>query len=241
MNNLSLVLDDTINKNNKIKYMPRNILTENIKLRTSEILQKYEIIEYNSKEIPEFYFEKLLSVANNWFGIEMDLEDVKNHLFKAEKVFFLKINDEIIWFSSLSSLKNFTYRFWTVIKKKYQANWLYQRLSKAILKDNEKYFLRTQNKNVIKSLRKSFDVVLYWKEALEHLVKSEISINKINDFMISVWDKEKTLDNNWIFREIYGWKMWDEDRVNYIDWDFTEGFDTEKWDSLLVVYFNNKK
>ncbi len=236
-----------INKKRINNTTPENwnwiiILNENIKVNIGNILDvKYKIIEYNSEDIPESYFEKLLDVANDWFWIKMDLVDVKNHLYKAKKVFILKINNEIVWFSSLANLQDFTYRFWTVIKKKYQANWLYKKLSKTIIWNNEKYFLRTQNKNVIKSLEKSFDVVLYWKDALNFLENSKININKINSFMLNVWDKKETLDKKGVFRWVYPWKMWDKRSVNYIDWEYLEDFNYELGDSLLVVYFNNKK
>jgi len=219
------------------------IFDEFIKINIKNILEvNYTIEKYSSNSIPESYFNKLLNVANDWFWIKMWEEDVKNHLYKSEEVFILKINNIIVWFSSLNNLEKFTYRFGTVIKKEYQKHWLYKKLNKVILEKNKKYFLRTQNKNVIKSLEKTFDNVIYWKKAL-NFMKEGISVEKINNFMINNWDEKEILDENGIFKRAYKWKMWQESRVDYIDKDFYNDFNSELWDSELppLKYSGNKK
>lgn len=216
------------------------ILDEQINLDIIDILSAEYIIE---KHIPEEvsidFLEELKNVANDWFWINMDLEDIRNHIYKSDEIFILKINWEIVWFSSLVNLKDFTYRFWTVIRKKFQAQWLYKKLSHTILEKDRQYFLRTQNKNIIKSLQKSFDNVIYWKEALLFMNNS-LDNEHITDFMMTHWDHDKTLNENWIFKWAYpSWKMWEQSRVNYIDSEFYEDFDSDNGDSLLVVYYNN--
>lgn len=215
------------------------IFNEKIQLKVKNILDtNYKIEKYNSDNITEKLMEELLEVANDWFGIKMLLEDVQNHIYKSEDIFILKINNNIVWFSSLSRLWDFIYRFWTVIKNNFQNNWLYKKLSEVIFEDNKKYFLRTQNQNVIKSLQKTFDNVIYWEEALIY-IKEYYSEEEINNFMLEHWDNEKSLDEKWIFRGVYGWKMWDKSRINYIDEEFYSSFSTNNWDSLLVIYYNN--
>ena len=223
------------NTTNKVDS-DRKILDTSIKL-FENMLVNYSILEYKPEDIPENYFDTLMEVANDGFWIQMSLEDVKNHILRAEQVFILKINNQIVWFSSLKELNDFIYRFWTVIKKDYQAHWLYKILSKTILDKKKFYFLRTQNQNVIKSLQKEFKNVLYWEKALQFILSKWINIDSINSFMLFCGDKGKTLWKNGIFKGVYGWKMWEEHRVKYIDEKFQKWFDSERWDSLLVVYY----
>jgi len=226
---------DFNNGKNKIR-----ILDEQIFLKINNIIDvQYTIDAYKANDIPDELMDQLLDVANDWFWIEMWKEDVKNHIYMSEDIFILKINWEVVWFSSLSHLWDFIYRFWTVIKKKFQANWLYKKLSKTIMDNDKKYFLRTQNKNVIKSLEESFDNVIYWKEAYDFMIK-DLDIIDIDNFLLNHWDSKETLADDGIFKWVYGWKMWEKSRVDYIDNDFYKWFSPEIWDSLLVIYFNDK-
>ncbi len=233
------MIEKDFNSKKDIIFTDKIIIWKKTKNKLKEVLEvTYEIEKYNSSNIPNNYFNTLLEVANDWFGIQMWLEDIKNHIYKSDEVFLLKINWAIIWFSSISNLDNFIYRFWTVIKNKYQNNWLYTILNQVIFNKSKKYFVRTQNQNVIKALQDSFDLVLYWKEALISLEKEWLTKNKISKFMLKQWDKEETLCEKWIFNWVYGWKMWDKTRVDYIDDKFYSWFNSEKWDSLLVIYMN---
>lgn len=226
---------DSMDYNNK-----KIILDEQIYLKINNIIDfEYIIEKYNPRNISDDLMDSLIVVANDWFWIEMSDIDVKNHIYKSEDIFILKINWEVVWFSSLSHLWDFIYRFWTVIKKRFQANWLYKKLSKTIMDNSKKYFLRTQNRNVIKSLEQSFDNVIYWKDAYE-LMTRDLDIVDIDNFLLNHWDTTETLNENWIFKWVYGWKMWEKSRVNYIDENFYEWFSSDTWDSLLVIYFNNK-
>jgi len=223
-----------------IENAKKTILEEQIFLKINNIIDvEYKIDFYKSIYIPDDLMDQLYSVANDWFWIKMWKEDVKNHIYMSEDIFILKINWEVVWFSSLSHLWDFIYRFWTVIKKKFQANWLYKKLSKTIMNDSKKYFLRTQNRNVIKSLEESFDNVIYWRDAYE-LMTNNLDIVDIDNFLLNHWDSKETLNKDWIFKWVYGGKMWDKSRVNYVDKDFYEWFSPNEWDSLLVIYFNNK-
>ena len=126
---------------------PEIILDEYINLKINNLLDnQYTIEKYKPENLPITYLEKLSFVANDWFWIQMGKTDIKNHLFKSDEIFLLKINWKVVWFSSLVYLNDFIYRFWTVIIKKYQWIWLYKKLTKTILENNHKYFLRTQNK-----------------------------------------------------------------------------------------------
>lgn len=230
-NLITLDLDNSLNS--------KLIYNDNINIRVSDILKvNYKIEEHVPSEISNQLLSQLHIIANDWFWINMEREDIENHIFKSDLLYLLQIDWDNVWFSSLARLWDFVYRFWTVIKKQYQWNWLYKRLSESIVENDKKYFLRTQNLNVIKSLKKSFNNVLYWKEALDYMLNN-ISTKCISDFLIKHWDKKETLNNNWIFKWVYWWSMWDSSRVNYIDSNFYNWFSSEEWDSLLVVYFNN--
>jgi len=233
------MIEKDINTNKNIIFTDKIKIWEKTKKEIKEVFDvNYEIEKYNSLSIPTNYLNILLEVANNWFWISMWLEDIKNHIYKSDEVFLLRINWEIVWFSSIANLDNFVYRFWTVIKKEYQNNWLYTILNKVIFDSSKQYFVRTQNKNVIKALQDSFNVVFYWEKALDYLKEKGLSKRHISKFMIEKWDKEETLCELWIFNWVYGGKMWEKDRVNYIDEEFYPWFNSEKWDSLLVIYTN---
>lgn len=215
------------------------IFDQTISHSIDDILEpRYTIEKYLSEEIPANFIPDMLDVANDWFWIDMDKKDIEDHIYKSKYVFLLRINWKIIWFSSISTIWDFTYRFWTVIKQRFQSYWLYKMLNIILDEENWKHFLRTQNVNVIKSLSNTFDNVMVWKEALLFMSRN-IWISDINDFMISHWDKKWTLDTNWIFRWVYQWRMWDKSRVTHIDSTFYDDFYPDDWDSLLVAYFNN--
>ena len=200
---------------------------------------KYSIEEIKPENISENEFNELLEIANNWFWIKMSLDDVKNHLLKSDLLYLMKINNNIVGFSAIVFIKNLIYRYWTVIKKEFQNHGLYKILNDNIKINNQTYFVRTQNKNVIKSLEKSYNNILYWKDAYDYLLNN-LSENELKDFFIKLWDEKNFLTENGLFEWVYWWYMWDKDNVNYIDEKFCTWFDASNWDSLLIVYFNKK-
>jgi len=217
----------------KIEYWKVNI--DN----TKEILNKKMINtinincqKYFSSKIPEDYYNQLLSVANNWFWVQMDEDDVKNHLYNSSEVYIIKYKWKIIWFSSIIYIEWLIYRYWTVISKDYQWKWIYKHLSQYLPKKRI-YFLRTQNLNIINSLKKQWYIVFIWKDAIE-LLKEKINEKNLLDFFIKLDWWHNYLDKNWVFKGLYWHKMWKEWNITHINnynW-----FKYKDWDSLLVLY-----
>ena len=163
---------------------------------------KYSIEEIKPENISENEFNELLEIANNWFWIKMSLDDVKNHLLKSDLLYLMKINNNIVGFSAIVFIKNLIYRYWTVIKKEFQNHGLYKILNDNIKINNQTYFVRTQNKNVIKSLEKSYNNILYWKDAYDYLLNT-LSENELKNLFINLWDEKNFLTENGIFKWVY--------------------------------------
>lgn len=195
-----------------------------------------EIEKINPKNIDNNEFKELQEVVNSAFWINMSEKDVKDHIFKSDLVFLVKENWKIVGFSSIINFNWLTYRFWTAINKKYQWKWLYQKLAENIWLDWI-YFLRTQNKNIINSLKKMWFKILVWEKTQDFLWNKWYKIWDLKEFFIWL-DWWKNCLDKWCFKWVYEGPLWNKNTVNFITDNDYQWFDYEKWDALLVIYYN---
>jgi hypothetical protein len=233
-------VDNVIKKNDLIKNS-----VDDIKSRIIDILDiSYNIVYYSKIEIEKILednkdlLSNIVEITNSAFWINMDKNDVKNHILKADKVFFVFHNEKIIWFSSVVYFGKLVYRFWTAIDRNYQGKGLYKKITRYIYSLHKEaiYFLRTQNQNVIKSLKSEFNVLI-GKQALDFLIGHWLNIDSIefrkfkNEYLS--WE----LTDQWIFKKAYPWRLWINWNVNFITDSFYPWVDVYNGDSLLVVYY----
>lgn len=195
-----------------------------------------EIEERYPKSIYNNEFKELQEVVNSAFWINMPEKDVKDHIFKSDLVFLVKVNWKIVGFSSIINFNWLIYRFWTAINKEYQWKWLYQKLTENIWL-NWIYFLRTQNKNIINSLKNMWLKVLVWKKAQDFLLNNWYKISNLKEFFILL-DWWKDYLDKWCFKWVYGGPLWKDNTVNFITDDDYQWFNHQEWDALLVIYHN---
>lgn len=190
---------------------------------------------YNPSNFPENEMQEIINVTRSGFWVNVWDDDIKSHLFKSTHIYIIRNNWIIVWFSSIIIINWFVYRFWTSINKEHQWKWLYKIIWEKIWND-WKYFLRTQNQNIISSLKKQWFRVLIWEDAYEFLLNNWMSEEELNDFFTNLDWWKKCLKKG-LFKWVYWWPMWDKQNVKFIDKEFYPWFDYESWDSLLVAYY----
>lgn len=228
-NNLIRIEKDNLSEkieSNNIKTIQK-LTSENV----DEILN-LEILEISSKELNENQILEITNSTNNWFGIKLDFSDIKAHLLESDKIFIIKNNWKIIWFLSTKTLKDLEYIYWVSIDKNFQWKWIYKNINNIV--PWKKFFLRTQNQNVIKSLQKSGYNVYYWEKAFNEILKN-LTKNELLNFFEKLWNNISGFEN-WVFKNAYPGKMGIEENVKFIDEKFYPWFNYEAWDSILVFY-----
>lgn len=228
-NNLIRIEKDNLSEkieNNKINEIQKTTL-DNI----NNILD-LEILEIQSEELTKNQIQEITNSTNNWFGIKLDFSDIKAHLLESDKIFIVKNNWKIIWFLSTKTLKDLEYIYWVSIDKNFQWKWIYKNINNII--PWEKFFLRTQNQNIIKSLQKSGYDVYYWQNAFAEILKN-LTKNELLNFFEKLWNDTSNFED-WVFKKAYPSKMWTQENVKFIDENFYPWFDYEAWDSILVFY-----
>lgn len=214
---------------NKLVNWNGNFSNHNIEIRSILDISIEKMIPI---ELSELYFNDLKNVTNSWFWITLEENDIKNHLYKSDLIYVIKNSWDIIWFSSIKLFNQYVYRYWTVIQRDYQWKWIYKLLNNYMWLEN--WFLRTQNLNIINSLKNTWYNVLLWKEAYLYITES-IKKEDFHKIFVDLWDENDFL-NDWVFKWVYWWKMWYDWNVSFIDDNYYEWFDYVNWDSLLVVY-----
>lgn len=228
-NNLIRIEKDNLSEkieNNKINEIQKTT-SDNI----NNILD-LEILEIQSEELTKNQIQEITNSTNNWFGIKLDFSDIEAHLSGSDKIFIVKNNWKIIWFLSTKTLKDLEYIYGVSIDKNFQWKWIYKNINNII--PWEKFFLRTQNQNIIKSLQKSGYDVYYWQNAFAEILKN-LTKNELLNFFEKLWNNISGFEN-WVFKNAYPGKMGIEENVKFIDEKFYPWFNYEAWDSILVFY-----
>lgn len=228
-NNLIRIEKDNLSEkieNNKINEIQKTT-SDNI----NNILD-LEILEIQSEELTKNQIQEITNSTNNWFGIKLDFSDIEAHLSGSDKIFIIKNNWKIIWFLSTKTLKDLEYIYWVSIDKNFQWKWIYKNINNIV--PWKKFFLRTQNQNIIKSLQKSGYDVYYWQNAFAEILKN-LTKNELLNFFEKLWNNISGFEN-WVFKNAYPGKMGIEENVKFIDEKFYPWFNYEAWDSILVFY-----
>lgn len=228
-NNLIRIEKDNLSEkieNNKINEIQKTT-SDNI----NNILD-LEILEIQSEELTKNQIQEITNSTNNWFGIKLDFSDIEVHLSGSDKIFIIKNNWKIIWFLSTKTLKDLEYIYWVSIDKNFQWKWIYKNINNIV--PWKKFFLRTQNQNVIKFLQKSGYNVYYWEKAFNEILKN-LTKNELLNFFEKLWNNISGFEN-WVFKNAYPGKMGIEENVKFIDEKFYPWFNHEAWDSILVFY-----
>lgn len=202
--------------------------------KSMDILQSINIgiDEIVCDKLSENEISNIMTLTNTWFWIQLSEEDIKNHLFKSDKIFLLKDREKIIWFSSIIFLEWLVYRFGSVIDSSYQKQWIYSHFNSYI--SGEEGFLRTQNHNIIKSLNKAWYQTYLWEIAYGHILQ-RVEKEKIDLFFASLDNWTSTFSKG-VFKKAYWSPMWTEETVNFISHEIYPHFNHKEWDALLVFY-----
>ncbi|NUJ97215.1 hypothetical protein HGA92_00315 [Candidatus Gracilibacteria bacterium] len=194
---------------------------------------------YNPSDFPEYEMQEVINVIRSGFGVKVGDNDIKSHIFKSTHIYIIKNNGIIIGFSSIIIINGFVYRFGTSISKEQQGKGLYKILGEKIGNDG-KYFLRTQNQNIINSLKKQGFTVLLGEDAYDFLLNNGMIEEELNYFFTNLDGGKKCLEKG-LFKGVYGGPMGNKQNVRFVDENFYPGFNYENGDSLLVAYYKNEK
>lgn len=221
---------------NEIKKTIKNILNlPHINNITIDIIN-------DPREIQDEEFHKIANVTSDAFWIPMGLQDIKNHIYQNPKVYLSKNNWNIIGFSWVRTYWDFIFRHGTAVHHLFQSIGVYPKMIKTISDDlnRSKFFLRTQNNNVIKSYQKLGFKVMLWEEWLRYM-KEHFSDQDLHGIMKDAFEEDlSNITNQWgIFRGVYGGLFGKEGNVDHITSEVYPSFDSLKWDALLVVCVKN--
>jgi len=184
--------------------------------------------------------EKLITATKDAFGIDMDKEDIENHIQEADILSIFYCNQEPVGFASYRDLEDILYLHGVAVARKCQKQGFLNRSLRSILSQNNKYnylAYRTQN-----------PVMYYVGKKLAEQSRGEIyptlSSSEIPEYISRVAHKvcseilKSQCPDDLIFRGIYGSALYQElprspdARVNEY---FHRVLDLDNGDAMLVI------